>query len=117
MVYTAGSQALAVLELLIHLVGSDLLRHYRLVPVEFDESLIRTLYPGALARDWRSRPATAATRQVGDEWIAAGESVVLRVLSAVVPDEYNYLLNPQHPDYAKLVFGKPRAYRLDHRLK
>jgi len=117
MVYTAGSQALAVLELLVHLEDSDLLKHYRLIPVTFDEAMVKALGPGSLPGNWKRRPTPASVRALGDAWIAAGESVVLRVPSVVVPGESNYLLNPLHPGFAKLVIGKPQPYRFDPRLK
>jgi RES domain-containing protein len=117
MVYTAGSQALAVLELLVHLEDSDLLKHYRLIPVTFDESMVQVLDNKILPPNWKRRPTPTATRALGDAWIAADKSVVLQVPSVVVPGENNYLLNPRHPDFAKLSIGKPQPYRFDPRLR
>lgn len=117
MVYTAGSQALAVLEVLVHLEDSDLLKHYRLIPVTFHEAMVKVLDVKALPANWKRRPTPARVRAIGDAWVAAGESVVVRVPSVVVPGEGNYLLNPLHRDFAKLVIGKPQPYRFDPRLK
>ena len=116
-VYTAGSQALAVLELLVHLKAPDLLKHYRLIPVTFDESLMRPLDLRSLPSNWRRRPAPLAVRGIGDDWITDRRSVVLRVPSVIVPDESNYLINPRHPDFRKLHIGAPLTYRFDPRLK
>ncbi len=116
MVYTAGSQALAVLELLVHLEDSELLQHYRLIPVTFDESLIKVLNLKTLPPNWNRRPTPASVRAIGDAWVAAGESAVLQIPSVVVPAENNYLLNPAHPDFAKVSIGKPQPYRFDPRL-
>ena len=117
LVYTAGSQALAVLEMLVHLKSPDLLRHYRLIPVTFDESLIRPIKLQSLPSNWRRRPAPLAVRRIGDEWAATGRSVVLRVPSVIVPDEFNYLINPRPPDFHKTHLGAPLTYRFDTRLK
>jgi RES domain-containing protein len=117
MVYTAGSQALAVLEMLIHLEAGDLLERYRLISVKFDEALVRALDPKTLPANWKRRPTPTNIRAVGDAWVASGESVVLQVPSVIVPGESNYLLNPLHRDFAKLAIGKAQPFRFDPRLK
>ncbi|MCC7350941.1 MAG: RES domain-containing protein [Phycisphaerales bacterium] len=116
MVYTAGSQALAVLELLVHLEDSDVLRHFRLIPVALDETMIKNVDHKTLPSNWKRRPTPATVRAIGDAWAASLESVAMRVPSVIVPDEYNILLNPLHGDFARLSIGKPRSYRFDPRL-
>lgn len=115
-VYTAQSQSLAALEILVHLDSSELLEKYVLIGVEFDQSLIRPVEPAALPRRWRSDPPPPEVRSVGDDWILAGTSAVLQVPSALVPGENNFLLNPEHRDFSRLRFGKPLAFRFDPRL-
>lgn len=116
MVYTAGSRALAVLEMLVHLEASELLRHYRLIPVTFDQHVVNVLDRKILPANWRRRPPPASVRAIGDDWIASTKSVVLRVPSVIVPDENNYLINVSHPQFGKLVIGSPRPFRFDPRL-
>lgn len=116
MVYTAQSRSLAVLELLVHLDASDLMRFYRLIGVTFPRSLVTVLNPASLPRRWRRRPAPAALRAIGDDWVRSGASTVLQVPSVVVPGESNYLINVLHPDFPKLVIGAPEPFRFDPRL-
>ncbi len=68
-VYTAQSQSLAALEMLVHLDSSELLAKYVLIGVEFDQALIRPVDLTALPRHWRSDPPPLEVRAVGDEWI------------------------------------------------
>lgn len=117
MVYTAGSQALAVLELLVHLEESDVLKHYCLIPVQVDESMVKKVDIKSLPANWNRRPTSTHVRAIGDAWVAAYESVALQVPSAIVSGESNYLLNPLHDNFAKLVIGKPQPFRFDPRLK
>ncbi|MGH8217199.1 MAG: RES family NAD+ phosphorylase [Steroidobacteraceae bacterium] len=63
----------------------------------------------SLPEDWRQRPAPPSARELGSRWVAESRSVVLRVPSIVVDGEFNYLLNPRHPDFARLEIGAPRA--------
>ena len=116
-VYTAGSRALAILELLVHLESEDLLRHYRLIPVTFPDELVARLDLRELPANWRRRPTPPSVRLIGDQWVRGGRSVVLEVPSVIVPDESNFLINVQHPLFAKLRIGKPQPFRFDRRLK
>lgn len=117
MVYTAQSQALAVLEMLVHIDASDLLRHYRLISVSIDKAMVQVVDPAALPRNWRRRPAPTSLRAIGDHWVALRESAVLRVPSVIVPGESNFLINVLHPDFHTLTVGKAESFRLDRHLK
>jgi RES domain-containing protein len=117
MVYTGSSQALAALEMLVHLESADVLKHYRVIPVTIDASLVKTLDAKTLPANWKRRPAPAAVRALGDAWVASNDSVVLEVPSVVIPDERNYLLNIRHPDFPKPAIGKPQPFRFDRRLR
>lgn len=115
-VYTAQSQALAALEILVHLDSENSLRNYVAIPVTIDESLIVRLETAKLPRNWRVYPAPRTTRLLGDEWIAEEKSAVLQVPSVIIPAESNYLLNPLHPDFKDLIIGSTRAFAYDCRL-
>jgi RES domain-containing protein len=116
MVYTAGDESLAILEMLVHLHDRDQLRRYELFEVRFDLALVTTTDPTTLPRTWRRSPPGRPTQRVGDRWIAAGTSAVLRVPSVLVASEWNYLLNPAHNDFPKIAIGPARPVRLDPRL-
>lgn len=115
-VYTAQSQSLAALEMLVHFDWPELLQKYVLIAVEIDDALVAQFDPSRLPRNWRDDPPSPQVRAVGDEWALAGRSAVLRVPSALVPDEYNFLLNPNHSDFKKLRVGKPLSFRFDPRF-
>jgi RES domain-containing protein len=67
--------------------------------------------------DWSSRIPTASTQAIGDAWVRSGATAILRVPSVVVPVEYNYLINPAHPDARRIAIGSPMAFPFDARLK
>jgi RES domain-containing protein len=115
-VYAAGSRALAALELLVHLDSPLILKTFVLCRVEFDERLARTLEPGEIPKNWRADPVPRSTQATGDAWIKGAESAVLRVPSVIVPEEWNYLLNPKHPDFSKIQVGQPSPFDFDPRL-
>jgi RES domain-containing protein len=84
------------------------------IPVYIDETFIEVSDP--LPEDWRRLPAPSSTRELGSRWVADSRSVVLRVPSIVVDGEFNYLLNPRHPDFTRLKTGEPQVFSFDPRL-
>jgi RES domain-containing protein len=116
MVYTSGSVSLAALEMLVHIEEYKLLERYVCILLEFDDSLCAKIGLSKLPSDWRSVPAPYSTKEIGSEWIRQMSSVVLIVPSVVVPVEYNFLINPFHPDFNKVSIGKPQSFHFDPRL-
>jgi RES domain-containing protein len=115
-VYLAQSQSLAALEMLVHLDSAELLAHYVTIPVTFDAQLASQIDSSSLPKNWRVYPAPRSLRTIGDLWVSSGRSAVLRVPSVLVPSESNFLLNPDHRNFAKLKIGKPLRFRFDPRL-
>jgi RES domain-containing protein len=115
MIYLASSLALAALEQLAHLSRTDLLEgQFVRFRVVVPEKTVLELDPGALPARWTGH--VAATRALGDGWVQAKDSLALRVPSAVVPEENNYLVNPHHPDAEMLDIGAPEPFTFDPRL-
>ncbi|KGQ18204.1 RES domain-containing protein [Lysobacter dokdonensis DS-58] len=113
-VYASLSPATAMLEYLVHLEGEtpdELLLAQATVPVA------NVLAQLDLPSDWKERPYRDTTRQIGDKWAKAQDSLALRVPSAVCDGECNILLNPQHPDFAKLRLDHLTPLKLDPRLR
>jgi RES domain-containing protein len=115
-VYASESRALATLEVLAGLQTNSPLPGYVLIPAEFDDSLVVAIELEDVPADWRQNPPAPSTQRLGDEWIARRESAVLRVPSALVPRESNYVLNPRHPDFSTIRVGEPEPVAMDPRL-
>jgi RES domain-containing protein len=115
-VYTAGSPSLAILEMLAHLDAHEILAGYLLAEVTFDESLVQEIDLARLPANWRSDPPPLELRALGDHWWAARASAALRVPSALVDMESNYLLNPAHPQFPAIAKRAFRPFRFDPRL-
>lgn len=115
-VYASDSIALAALELLTQLNDATLLPKFVTIAAEFDAGLASELERPKLPRDWRSHPAPAELQQLGDGWVKRGSSLALRVPSAVVPQQSNWLLNPEHPEFSSLEIAKPEPFEFDLRL-
>jgi RES domain-containing protein len=116
LVYLAGSTSLAILEMLVHLNAPELLHRYVLFEIIFNPSLVIAIHPASLPRNWQKSPAPSSLQNIGDAWIAANASPLLQIPSAIVPNEFNYLLNPHHPDFKKITISPKRPLRFDPRL-
>ena len=116
MVYTSESRALAALEIMVNVPDrTELSRHaWVIASAEIPSSLISK--PDRFPLDWRSVPASEGTRVFGKTWIKSAESPALRVPSAVILGEFNYLLNPLHPDFAKIKLHPPQPFAFDARI-
>lgn len=116
-VYLAESVAGALLEVLVHLELNPvrLPKAYRLVKAEVpDDVSAQTVSASDLVPDWVNDEV--ATRTVGDEWLASKSTALLRVPSAVVPETFNVLLNPEHNQAQRLKILWHREYAWDSRL-
>lgn len=102
-IYLAGSESLAMLEVMVHLQDYRLLQHYALLQVLLDETQVMQTSREQLPEDWRDEPAPSSTAALGDGWLKSQQSLALAVPSVVVPREWNYLLNPLHPDFNERV--------------
>lgn len=115
-VYVAESRALAVLEILARLQSRATLHSYVLIGVRFAGELVEHLSSDSTPEDWRTSPPLPETQACGDRWVREARSAVLRVPSVVIPSESNFLLNPAHPNFAKIEILKPTPFDLDPRL-
>jgi RES domain-containing protein len=112
-VYTSATLSLAALENLVHLNPPVPLK-YVAFSIKFDGRLVEKLT--TLPEEWQEEPPPASTQFIGDLWVKQARSAVLELPSVIIPDEANYLLNPAHPDFRKIVIGIPKPFSFDPRL-
>ena len=117
-VYTAETLALAALECLVHFsvltLPDDYVRIKVLAPTD---AVIEEIGSTALPKNWSEEDPPIITQELGSAWIERGSSLLLKVPSAVIPTESNYLINPSHPDAVRLRIEPPMPFRFDPRLK
>ena len=67
--------------------------------------------------DWNSKPPTLTTQTIGDDFVNYNDSAILKVPSSIVPQEFNYLINPSHLDSSKIKILGVSKMMFDSRLK
>ena len=117
-VYLADCPAGALLERIVHMTDmiedAFLPRFYQLLKVAVPDDLAVKQLNTIAPTDWKEHPEF--TRNLGDAWLASKEKPLARVPSAIAPQTWNYLLNPEHPDAKGVVVAEVIRERFDNRL-
>lgn len=102
--YASEHQSLAMLEYFVHLDADEAPPDLVLITAEIPDNLPCERVPaGKLPPLWRASPAPAELTRYGDEFVRRAERCVLVVPSVLSPNENNWLVNPQHPDFKKII--------------
>lgn len=116
--YTAASRALACLENVVHRSGEGLTDLFRVMVIEVpDDLLIERISSEILEPDWTDFQRYDSCQQLGNDWLRRGQSPVLCVPSAIIPNELNYLLNPVHPQFVRINLIQAEPFTFDSRIK
>jgi RES domain-containing protein len=116
-IYAATTRSLATLEYLVHVPLPYEPLHLSIAALVIpDDASDEVVLPEELPADWSSYPAPTALADIGTDWVRRGESLILRVPSALVPEEHNVIINPSHSEMARVTIKDVRAYAFDERL-
>lgn len=117
MLYTSESIALCTVEIAVHMPLGIVPKDYFLVRIEFpDTASIKELSEAELSEDWKSFPHANSTQEIGDAFVQDSDYFVLKVPSATVQGNFNYLLNPRHPDFNQVKVLDSIPFEFDKRL-
>lgn len=113
MLYTSSHRSLAMLEILVHWHKTVTPPNYVIVCLELPDDLV-TISEPKLIPDWPEDQQWS--KDTGDAWLKAGNSLLLKVPSVVVKAEQNFLVNPMHPDVVSLRITDIEPLNFDKRL-
>ena len=116
MLYTSEHISLAVLELVVNFNQADspLRQHYHLIEIIIPDTDYFELRLSELKKDWTED--MHYSQYIGDEFLASNANLILKVPSAVVPEEHNFLINPSHRDFRRINIKQADIYQFDRRL-
>jgi len=117
MVYTSQSRALANLEVAVHVALKNVPKDYYLTTIEIPDSFIQN-YPLSRLKDkdWKTHPPSEFTQNEGDNFVRKNKTLALKVPSAIVQGDYNYLINPVHKDIGSIKIVSNEPFTFDKRL-
>jgi RES domain-containing protein len=117
LLYTSQSRALAFAEISMHIPLGIVPKDYYLIAIQFpDAAPILELAEADMPADWRSNPYSDSTQKLGDQFASELKFLVLRVPSAVVPGDFNYLINPYHPMKSEVIIVDVEPFEFDSRF-
>ena len=103
--YASATHSLAALEQLANRSGLVLSASYCIMAIDVpdDTGTLSSSLSEELPPDWRRFSAYGRLQELGADWYRRSESLLLKVPSVLIPQEYNYLINTQHPDFSTMV--------------
>lgn len=117
LVYTSASRALCTTEIAVHTPLGNLPLDYKLISIEIpDDVQMKELATEDLPTNWKAIPHAHETQKIGDRFVSEEFFAVLKVPSVVVQDEFNFLINPAHPDSHKITIKLIEPFNFDERL-
>ena len=115
MVYLTSSRSLAVLEALVHLSPTNLPIDFCIMTIEAPDNFAE-IKTNQLPPNWDEYPEPNSLKHIGNDFILKQRHLLLKVPSAIVKEEFNYLLNPLHPDAGLVKIISITPFAFDQRL-
>jgi len=118
-IYAGSSRSLSTLELIVHKNSVKPKVEYKVMIISFADidHLIKQIMIDDLPTNWRKMAAYSVLQKIGSDWYENQESLVLKVPSAVIPHEYNYIINTEHAEFSEHVqLVRTEDYFWDTRL-
>lgn len=103
--YTASTRSLATLELMVHMNAIRPVVNYKVmvISIENNDNIIKRLHSRSLPKNWRDFKTYSKLQSIGSTWYNGCDSLVLKIPSAIITNEYNYIINCHHPDFSKSI--------------
>lgn len=117
--YTASTRSLATLELMVHMNAIRPVSNYKVmvISIQDNENIIKQLHRRSLPKNWRDFNTYSKLQSIGSDWYRSIDSLVLKIPSAIITNEYNYIINCRHPDFSKSIkLVRAEDFYFDKRL-
>jgi RES domain-containing protein len=117
--YTGASRSLSTLELVVHSNSIKPAGIYKVMVISIadEDALITQFLTRDLPANWRTTLAYPQLNALGSAWYSSLQSLILKVPSAIIINEYNYIINSKHPDFiTKVSLVRIEDYFWDNRL-
>lgn len=116
-IYCAESRALAMAEVVVHLSLATLPDDFLMLEIDVPDAVsVSDLRKDQLPVGWNSFPHLVDTQKIGDTFVLERESALLKIPSAVVPGDVNYLINPKHADFSRIRIVDQVEFPFDPRM-
>jgi RES domain-containing protein len=115
--YSSESRALAVLEYSVNTGADHIPPALSIITIETGTASIEEIPESVLPPDWKSAPAPSSTKDFGSAIIKSSKAAIIKIPSAIITSEHNFLLNPTHPDARMFKILELTDFHYDLRIK
>ena len=116
-VFTSATLSLAALERFVNTDADIEPVDLVTIAVDIETNIaIETVTVADLSADWPTYPASPALAMIGERWLRESPSAILSVPSVVIPTERNFILNPRHRDFTRIVIHPSEPFSFDPRM-
>ena len=117
LVYSSESRALAALEYLVHVPMAMAPTNLSIMQLDIPDGIVpEQLDVSFLPSNWKEYPPPQVLATLGTNWALSNQSLLLRVPSTIVDQEFNFLINPAHPDFKFIKPSRRERFVFDNRL-
>jgi len=115
MVYLASSRSLAILESLAHLSPTNIPVDYVMLTIDAPDDFFE-INIKLLPDNWNEYPEPNILKQIGNSFLQKNEYLLLKVPSAIVVQEFNFLMNPMNVKAGSVKIIDKAPFSFDERL-
>jgi RES domain-containing protein len=116
-IYTAESRSLACLENLVHRSGEGNNELYRVMIIQVPDNLkVHSIEEVNLKPKWQNFENYSYCQDIGSDWLSEGKTAILKVPSVLIKNEFNFIVNTNHPDFKKIKLTGTEDFIFDQRL-
>ncbi|HEY5590042.1 MAG TPA: RES family NAD+ phosphorylase [Paludibacter sp.] len=117
LIYTAANRSLAMAEVAVHFTLATMPIDYMMMSVFIPDDIpVKKINKTELSSNWNVFPHSASTMKIGDAFVAENKFCILCVPSAITKGDFNYLINPNHPDFSRIKIVRTEIFPFDRRI-
>jgi RES domain-containing protein len=116
LLYTSQSRALCALEIAVNTPLGIFPEDFVVIEIAIPDKSIAILKSNQLPLQWNAHPFGKGTQKIGDAFVRESKTLVLKVPSATVEGDFNFLINPLHSQISSIKIKSIKPFTFDHRL-
>jgi RES domain-containing protein len=115
-IYTSESRALATTEIAVHMSLANIPNDYCIITMEIPDQAIFIPEQDKLPSNWFDVPPKIESQKYGDKFVKESKFLAMKIPSAVVPGDFNFIINSNHDDIGLIKILEISKFPLDKRL-
>jgi RES domain-containing protein len=117
LIYTSANRSLAMAEVAVHLTLATLPSDFMIMTIHIPNNLkMKKITTSELPPNWSGFPPPSSNQAIGDKFVTDNKYCVLQIPSAVTQGDFNFLINPNHPDFMQIKIVGVEKFPFDNRI-